>query len=44
MAACRKANVKLNRKQLAELAVNDHGAFDQLVSTLTVIPSLRGAQ
>lgn len=32
MAACRKANVKLNRKQLAELAVNDHSAFDQLVS------------
>ena len=36
MSACRKANVKLNRKQLAELAVNDHGAFDQLVSQLAV--------
>ena len=35
MAACKKANVKLNRKQLAELAVNDHGAFDQLVSQVT---------
>jgi len=36
MAACRKANVKLNRKQLAELAVTDHSAFDQLVSQLSV--------
>ena len=35
MAACKKANVKLNRKQLAELAVNDHSAFDQLVSQVT---------
>ena len=35
MAACKKANVKLNRKQLAELAVNDHSAFDQLVAQLT---------
>ena len=35
MSACRRANVKLNRKQLAELAVNDHGAFDQLVSHVT---------
>ena len=35
MSACRKANVKLNRKQLAELAVTDHGAFDQLVSHVT---------
>ena len=34
MSACRKANVKLNRKQLAELAVTDHGAFDQLVAQL----------
>lgn len=32
MSACRKANVKLNRKQLAELAINDQPAFDQLVS------------
>ena len=31
MAALKKANVKLDRKQLSELAVNDHGAFDQLV-------------
>ena len=35
MAACRKANVKLNRKQLSELAVNDHSAFNQLVSQVT---------
>ena len=35
MAACRKANVKLDRKQLAELAVNDHGAFDQLFAHVT---------
>ena len=32
MSACRKANVKLDRKQLAELAINDQRAFDQLVS------------
>lgn len=36
MAACRKTNVKLNRKQLSELAVTDQTAFDQLVSELTV--------
>jgi len=35
MAACRRASVKLNRKQLAELAINDHSAFDQLVSQVT---------
>ncbi|OGW92234.1 MAG: 50S ribosomal protein L20 [Omnitrophica bacterium RIFCSPHIGHO2_02_FULL_63_14] len=35
MAACKKANVALNRKQLAELAVTDQGAFDQLVSQVT---------
>ena len=32
MSACRKANVQLNRQQLAELAVNDQAAFDALVS------------
>ncbi len=32
MAAFRKANVVLNRKQLAELAINDQGTFDQLVA------------
>ena len=32
MAACRKAKVGLNRKQLAELAVMDRQAFDQLVA------------
>ena len=36
MAALNKAHVKLDRKQLAELAVNDHAAFDQLVSQVTV--------
>ena len=35
MAAFKKANVKLNRKQLAELALNDQGAFDQLVAQVT---------
>ena len=35
MSAFRKANVKLNRKQLAEMAINDQGAFDQLVSQVT---------
>ena len=35
MSACRKANVKLNRQQLAELAVTDQPAFDQLVSQVT---------
>ncbi len=35
ISAFRKANVQLNRKQLAELAVNDQSAFDQLVSQVT---------
>jgi large subunit ribosomal protein L20 len=35
MSAFRKANVKLDRKQLAELAVNDQKTFDQLVSQIT---------
>ena len=35
LAACRKSNVKLNRKQLAELALNDQQAFDQLVAQVT---------
>ncbi len=35
MAACRRAHVKLDRKQLAELAINDQGAFDQVVSQVT---------
>ncbi len=33
--ACRKANIRLDRKQLAELAVNDHAAFDQLIAQAT---------
>ena len=32
MSAFRKAKVVLNRKQLAELAINDQATFDQLVS------------
>ena len=32
MAGLKKANVRLNRKQLAELAVNDQAVFDQLVA------------
>ncbi len=35
ISAFRKANVGLNRKQLAELAVNDQPAFDQLVAQAT---------
>ena len=37
MAAFRKANVKLDRKQLAELAVNDQAAFTQLVTQATAV-------
>ena len=33
--ALRKADIRLNRKQLAELAVNDAQAFDQLVAHAT---------
>ena len=32
IAACKKARVSLNRKQLSELAVTDAPAFSQLVS------------
>jgi large subunit ribosomal protein L20 len=32
MSAFRKANVRLNRKQLSELAINDQAAFDQLIA------------
>ena len=35
IAAFKKANVKLDRKQLAEMAVNDQLAFDQLVEHVT---------
>jgi len=35
IAALRKADVRLDRKQLAELAVTDHGAFDQIVAQAT---------
>ena len=35
ISAFRKADVRLDRKQLAELAVNDQQAFDQLVSQVT---------
>ena len=33
MAACKRAKITLDRKQLAELAINDTAAFDQLVTT-----------
>lgn len=36
MTALRKASVRLNRKQLSELAINDQQAFDQLVSQVIV--------
>jgi large subunit ribosomal protein L20 len=35
MAAFRKSDVRLNRQQLAELAITDAQAFDQLVSHAT---------
>ncbi|MBI4597154.1 MAG: 50S ribosomal protein L20 [Candidatus Omnitrophica bacterium] len=35
MSSFRKANVRLNRKQLAELAIHDVSAFDQLVAQAT---------
>ena len=35
MSAFRKANVGLNRKQLAELAIHDQAAFDQLIAQVT---------
>ena len=35
MSAFRKAKIQLNRKQLAELAVNDQATFDQLVAQVT---------
>ena len=35
IAAFRQANIQLNRQQLAELAVTDQPAFDQLVSHVT---------
>ena len=39
IAACRKASVKLDRKQLAELALTDAQAFDQLVAHVTPVRS-----
>jgi large subunit ribosomal protein L20 len=35
MSAFRKAHIQLNRKQLAELAIHDQSAFDQLVAQAT---------
>src|SRR3989338_9395593 len=31
MSAIRKANIRLDRKQLSELAINDKSAFDRIV-------------
>jgi len=35
MAGLKKANISINRKMLAELAVNDSKAFSELVKTAT---------
>ncbi len=35
IAACKQANIGLDRKQLSELAVNDEAAFKQVVSQVT---------
>jgi len=35
MAACRRAKIGLDRKQLSELAVNDPAAFDGVVDLIT---------
>ena len=35
MAACRRADIQLNRQQLSELAIHDPAAFDQLFSQVT---------
>ncbi len=35
IAACKKANIRLDRKQLAELAVNDQAAFDQIFAQVS---------
>jgi len=35
MAAFKRAEIKLDRKQLSELAVNDQSAFDQLIAKAT---------
>ncbi len=34
IAACRKADIRLDRKQLSELAITDQVAFDQLVASV----------
>jgi large subunit ribosomal protein L20 len=35
IAACRRANIQLNRNQLSELAIHDPAAFDQLIAQVT---------
>ncbi len=42
MAAFRAADIKLDRKQLSELAINDPAAFDQLVTQARLVTSGRG--
>ena len=32
ISGCKKAKIRLDRKQLAELAINDQAAFDQVVA------------
>ncbi|MEW6214384.1 MAG: 50S ribosomal protein L20 [Nitrospirota bacterium] len=39
MAGLKKANIKLNRKVLADMAHNDPQAFNQLVETVKVQPT-----
>ena len=36
IAACRRANIGLDRKQLAELAINDQPAFASILQQVTV--------
>ncbi len=36
ISACRKANIGLDRKQLAELAINDQPAFESILAQVTV--------
>ena len=35
VAALKRANIALDRKQLSELAINDEGVFNQLVAMAT---------
>ena len=41
LAACKRAQIGLDRKQLSELAIHDPSMFDQLVATALAAPSGR---